>query len=200
MDINYTREKIIFDKDLNSLDIFVIDFTAVLNKLNIPYVIVSGYVSILFGRNRASEDIDLILKKLDLKKFQELFTELNQTFACITTDNAITAYQEYLSNHTSIRFSPKGNYVPNIELKFVSENQSDNFSLQERVTVQVNGHTLFISPLELQIAFKVFLGSEKDIEDAVYLYELFKDKLDLTLLRQWGRKLNIVGTLEKYLA
>jgi len=34
-----------------------------------------------------------------------------------------------------------------------------------------------ISPLELQIAFKLYLGSDKDIEDAAYLYEIFSAHL-----------------------
>lgn len=35
------------------------------------YVLISGYVSILFGRNRSSEDIDMIVEKLDYEKFKE---------------------------------------------------------------------------------------------------------------------------------
>jgi len=201
MEIEFKNNKIKLEKELNDLDKFVIDFTSILNKEQVIYVIVSGYVSILFGRNRASEDIDLIIEKIDLKKFQALFKELNRAFECITTEDPKKAYQEYLLNHTSIRFSYKGKYIPNVEVKFITKglNQLDLLSLTERIEVQVNHHALFISPLELQIAFKVSLGSEKDIEDAVYLYEIFKDKLDKSLLREFGRKFNIVDKIGKYL-
>ena len=57
MEIEFKNNKIKLEKELNDLDQFVIDFTSVLNKEHIIYVIVSGYVSILFGRNRASEDL-----------------------------------------------------------------------------------------------------------------------------------------------
>ena len=58
MDIKYS-DKIEFEKELNNLDKFTIAFTQILNESKINYALVSGYVSILFGRNRASEDIDL---------------------------------------------------------------------------------------------------------------------------------------------
>jgi len=50
MEIKYSNKGIEFEKELNSLDKFTIKFTSILNKLNINYVVVSGYVSILFGR------------------------------------------------------------------------------------------------------------------------------------------------------
>jgi hypothetical protein len=40
---------------------------------------------------------------------------------------------------------------------------------------------LYISSLEMQIAYKLMLGKEqnkKDIEDAKHLYELFKEKIN----------------------
>ena len=59
MKLKFSKKKIEFRKELNDLDKFVIDFTSILNKLKIKYVIVSGYVAILFGRSRSSEDIDI---------------------------------------------------------------------------------------------------------------------------------------------
>gem|GEM_PF-4971067 len=45
------------EKVLNKYDRFVLDFT--LEKEKIRYVLLSGYVAILFGRSRQTEDIDL---------------------------------------------------------------------------------------------------------------------------------------------
>ena len=58
---------------------------------------------------------------------------------------------------------------------------------------------LFISRIEIQIPFKLFLGSEKDLEDARYLYEIFKDKIDTDLMREFNRKLNIEDLFDKYI-
>ncbi|MGI0038162.1 MAG: hypothetical protein ACRD99_07370 [Nitrososphaera sp.] len=58
MEIDVSDDLIKLDKELNDLDRLVIDFVAILNRCKINYVLVSGYVSIHFGRSRSSEDID----------------------------------------------------------------------------------------------------------------------------------------------
>ncbi len=75
MNIQHTPNGIILtNKTLSELDIFVLDFLSVL-KAYTDYVIVSGYVTILFGRARGTEDIDIIM----LKKFLEEFNIVNVT-------------------------------------------------------------------------------------------------------------------------
>ena len=49
----------------------------------------------------------------------------------------------------------------------------------------------FISPLEIQIAYKMFLGSLKDLEDAKFLFELFKYEIDKKLLISFLLLLNV---------
>jgi hypothetical protein len=198
MNIKFSKNRIEFEKELNALDKFVIDFTSILNKLNIKYVIVSGYVSILFGRSRISEDIDLIVEKLDFDKFTELWENVCKEFECIIEKNPKDAYNEYLLTGHAIRFSKKARFIPNIEMKF-PKIDLDFWVLEERKEVLLDDHKLFISPLELQIPFKLFLGSEKDIEDARYLYGIFKDNLDLKLLQEFNRKLKIEELFNRYL-
>ena len=198
MKIDYKDDKIIFNKELNALDELTIDFTSVLNMLEINYVVVSGYVSILFGRSRSSEDIDIIVEKISIEKFKELWTELYRDFESLTTENVNEAYKEYLSTKHAIRFSRKKNFVPNIEFKF-PKIDIEHWVLKERKEVILNDKKLFISPIELQISFKLFLGSEKDIEDAKHLYEMFKNKLNMHLLEEFNRKFKIEGVFNKYL-
>ena len=196
MDIVYAKEKIEFKKELNNLDEFTIEFTSVLNKLNITYVIVSGYVSILFGRNRASEDIDIIVDKININKFRDLWNNLSQ-FECLEHTKFEDAY-EYIINGTAIRFSRKNKFIPNIEFKFPKKDLEE-WVLKNRIKVDINNKTIFISPIELQIAFKIYLGSEKDIEDARYLYGLFKDKIDIRLLGEFNQKLKITKKFNIYI-
>ena len=198
MELRFSGEKIEFEKELNLLDKFVIDFTSILNKLNIKYVIVSGYVSIIFGRNRSSEDIDMIIEKITLQKFKELWKEIEKNFECIITESPDNAYNEYLEKKSSIRFSRKGEFIPNMEIKF-PKTEIDLWTLFNSKEVILNKNKIFISKIELQIPFKLFLGSEKDIEDAKYLYNLFKDKLDLVLLQEFNRKLKIEALFNKYI-
>jgi hypothetical protein len=76
----------------------------------------------------------------------------------------------------------------------------DRWTLQERKTVVVDGHHLYISPLELQISFKLYLGTEKDIEDAKYLFKVFQGNLDLALLEEFNRKLKTEELFQRYVA
>lgn len=199
MDIKFSKDNIAFEKEINDLDRLALDFTSALDKCKIKYVIISGYVAILFGRSRASEDIDLFMEKIDYPKFLMLWEELEPNFMCINTSDPKEAYTEYLSNNTAIRFSKKGEFVPNMEIKFPKQ-ELDFWSLAHPIKVIMNKDVLVISPLELQIPFKLVLGTEKDIEDARYLYKLFKERLNSELIDQFVRKLKIGEKFRKYLS
>jgi hypothetical protein len=198
MELKFSENRIIINKELNALDKFVLKFTSVLNECDIEYVLVSGYVSILFGRSRSSEDVDLIVEKLGYKRFGRLWSEIHKKFECIITSDLEKAYSQYLLSSLSIRFSEKGRFIPNMEFKF-PKNELDEWTLQKRKEVSLNKKVIFIPPMELQIPFKLYLGSEKDIEDAVHLYSIFKDQLDPKLLRDFTRKLKIEELANKYL-
>ncbi|HOI59448.1 MULTISPECIES: hypothetical protein [unclassified Methanoculleus] len=59
--------------------------------------------------------------------------------------------------------------------------------------VQFDDIRFFVSPIELQIPYKLNLGSDKDIEDAVYLWMLFREMLDGDLLRMFMERLQVGG-------
>ncbi len=198
MELKISKNKIELDKKLNELDCFVLEFTSLLNKSNIEYAIVSGYVSILFGRNRASEDVDLIVKKYNFKKFDALWDKINDKFECVNSQDSRDAYDEYLLNGNAIRFSRKGMFIPNFEFKF-PKNELDRWTTEYKTKVLLNKNKLYISPLELQIPFKIFLGGEKDIEDARYLYNLFKGKMDNELFEGFIHRLGVNKAFDKFL-
>jgi len=198
MEFDYSKDKIVIrDKAISALDKFALEFIESLSKYA-NYVVVSGYVAILFGRNRNSEDIDIFVEKIDFDRFRKFWIEISKNFECINARDVKTAYEEYLSSGISLRFSKKKTFIPNIELKF-PKIEIDYWSLSERKKVLLNDHQLFIAPLELQIPFKLFLGSEKDIEDAKYLYGIFKDKINLVLLHDFNRKFKTLDLFNRYL-
>lgn len=58
MEIDYSKDLVILRNTyLSEVDKFVLDFVSIL-KNHFKYVIVSGYVAILFGRPRGTEDIE----------------------------------------------------------------------------------------------------------------------------------------------
>jgi len=192
------KNTIKLDKELNELDKITIAFTAILNKARIKYTIISGYVAVVFGRNRASEDVDIFMEKIDVKKFSDLWKELEKEFECINSEDKEEIFNDFLKAGSAVRFARRGEFIPNIEVKF-PKTEIDVWGIKNRKKLILNNCEIFISPLESQIPFKLFLGSEKDIEDAKYLYNLFKDNLDSDLLEQFSRNLNIEASFRKYL-
>ncbi len=199
MELEFKDNEIKFSRELSKLDNFVLDFVDILSTHNIKHVIVSGYIAILFGRNRMSKDVDILIQRITFEKFMKFWLELEKSYDCLDTPDPIDAYNGYLRNHHAIRIAKKGNYIPNIELKFV-KNEFDRYSIKYRKSIKLNDRTLFISPLEIQIPYKLFLGSEKDIEDARFLFKLFKDELNPALMERFLTELEIPpASADKYL-
>jgi hypothetical protein len=199
MEFDFSRNRITFEKTLSSLDRLVIKFTKILNRLEINHVIVSGYLAILFGRSRNTEDIDLFIEEMQFEQFRKFWNELyKEGFECLNTSNPEQAYQDYLNQKLAIRFAEKGMVQPNFELKF-PKTKYNVYSLENKIEVDLNKEKLFVSEIELQIAFKLNLGSDKDFEDAKHIYNIFKEHLDLDLLRKQISELNVEKQAEKIL-
>lgn len=184
MEYDSEKREIKCDKILNELDELILDFTSFLEN----YVIVSGYVAILLGRSRATEDIDLLIPEMDRKDFYILWKRLeNNDFECINVSKPEEAF-ETLKSH-AIRFF-KNIPMPNIEFKII-KNDLDSYSFENRLRVILKKGDLYISPLELQIAYKLFLGSEKDLEDAKHLFKVFEEKINKEELLDFLKRLNV---------
>jgi len=194
MEINLSENKIILKRELNKLDEFVLDFTKLLDN----YVVVSGYISILFGRSRATEDVDLLIPEMDEGEFKTIWERLNENnFECINTSDYLEAFQ-MLKEH-AIRFSEKDKPIPNMEFKIIND-EIGKYSFDNQIKVILSRGELAISPIEMQIAYKLDLGkqgNEKDLEDAKHIYELFKEKLNNPELLKLIDKFNAKKEFEK---
>ena len=202
MEYDAEKREIYSDKIINELDKFVIDFVSILERCKIGYVIVSGYVSIILGRSRATEDVDMFIVPMDFLKFRELFDYLLKCeYECINTSIPEEAF-EMIREH-GIRFFKKGRPIPNIEFKIIKR-ATDKYSFDNKITLflrKANKH-LFISPLEIHIAFKLLLAadgtdeelrSDKDIEDARFAYKLFNGKINKDELSYWINEFDVRG-------
>lgn len=180
MEIAFQGDRIILNRELSKLDSMAVYFSEKLRDAKIKHVFVSGYVAIMFGRNRTSEDIDVICAPAPEEKFEKFWFSLTE-MECIITSNMKSAYNDYLKDGIALRFAYKWEFIPNMEMKNAS-NEIHWEALNTFKTVILNGKPIPISPFELQIAYKLFLGSEKDIEDARFLFGLFRDNIDLNSL------------------
>jgi len=169
--------KVLLEREMNELDKLVIDFISILKK-HVDYVIISGYVSLLFGRSRTTEDVDVFIKELTDKHLAELYENLTEKgYWCINAEELQTI-SEYLNSGSAVRFAKINSTIPNFEVKFALK-QLDLEAFKDFVVVETRLGQLKISSLERQIAYKRFyLKSPKDTEDAEFIENLFKDKLN----------------------
>jgi len=192
MELKYEHGKIaIENKVFTTLDRFVLDFTKLLEEY-VDYVIVSGYVVILFGRARGTEDIDILLRKMDKSLFGSFYQRLGDEGYYFLNPEDENGLYEMLEDELRVRVAKEDMIIPNIELKFARDD-FDKCAIDKKQGVIIGGQHLFISPIELQIPYKLYLGSDKDIEDAVYLWEIFKEKIDKALMRTFMRELKVTG-------
>lgn len=191
MEFEFKGGRIVFEKELSNLDKLVLRFVKILDGLEIDYVIISGYIAILFGRSRHTEDVDLFIEEMPFEKFMCFWNELGKEgFECLNTSSVEDAYTGYLKEMLALRFAEKGMVQPNFELKF-PKTDLNQYSLKNKVIVEIGGEKLNTSRMELQIAFKLYLGSDKDIEDAVHLWEMFKGRLNMELFNGFVKRLGV---------
>lgn len=95
------------------------------------YVIVLGYVAILLGRSRASEDIDIIIPELNKENYKLLYKDLTKSgFYCLNATTMNSSYG-YFNEKLVIRFAKKNSVVPNMELK-ITHDEFGSIALKKR--------------------------------------------------------------------
>ena len=190
--MEFIDEKTIkIDRDLSELDKLVLSFISILQKYT-SYVLVSGYVAIVLGRTRTTEDVDFFIERLDKETFSKFYSELKKGgFWSVNVDSEDELFS-ILNDGLSIRFALDGQVVPNMEVKFVKD-ALDRFTIDNKIRLITNGGEMLISKIELQIAYKKFvLKSQKDMEDARHLQGLFEIKDETLnnykkLIKEYGR-------------
>ena len=161
-------------KHITKLDRFVIDAISILSKY-VDYVLISGYVSIFFGRARATEDVDLFIDEITIENFFKFYDESVKNGYEFNIANPEELYNEYLQDDLSINMWKKNLPLIRLEIK-IAKKHSQKMSLKNKIKIIYNGGFLLFSPIEYQIAYKkAILKSEKDIEDARHLEIVFKN-------------------------
>ena len=186
--MKFTPKGILLDREVNELDRFVLKFIAITEGYT-DYVIVSGYVALLLGRNRATEDIDMIIPKMAKELFHVWYTELCKNgFWCINTGAEDEMYDILLSKH-SVRFAIADTFSPNMEIKFAKDDL-DREALLRKIRIQIDGHVLNASALEFQIAYKEeILMSDKDMEDAEHIRKVAGKYLNSAVIDEYKKML-----------
>lgn len=176
-------------REPNRLDELAIEFSEILEEFDIDHVYIAGYVSILAGRARSTEDVDVLIERIDETTADQLATRLDEE-GFWGAAMPLSSMYEMLSHGDPVWVALGDQVTPHLELKFVGD-EFDRASLGNAITARIDGHEIPIGPMELQIAYKLHLGAQKDLEDAVHLYTLFEESLSGVRLEKWVRRLGV---------
>ncbi|MFW6285940.1 MAG: hypothetical protein ACOC16_02105 [Nanoarchaeota archaeon] len=163
--------------NIDILSQFTNDFCEIVEK-HCKYVVVSGFLAISSGRSRGTEDIDIIVSHLSLKEFEELHKDLLKKFSLLHLDELLVEdVYDYLKD-SNIRYVYKGTIIPNMEFKF-AKTLIDKDNLEKRKKINLTDLDIYFAPIECAIVFKEkYLGSEKDLEDARHLRNVYLEEID----------------------
>src|SRR3989344_3032504 len=109
--------------DRTILDKFAEQFCDIVDK-HCKYIVCSGFVAIAHGRTRGTEDIDMIVEKLNKEQFIYLHKDLIKGgFVCVKSDFPDSIYDDYLNEGVSVRYVQKGKdfFPPEMEIKFAKD-------------------------------------------------------------------------------
>jgi hypothetical protein len=186
---------LVVGREPNRLDELAIGFTEILDRFDIEHVYIAGYVSILAGRARSTEDVDVLIERIDEETADGLATELDEA-GFWGPAMPLTSMYEMLDNGEDIWVAPDDQITPHLEVKFARD-EFDRASLENAITARIGGEAIPIGPIELQIAYKLHLGSRTDVEDAVHLHALFEESLSVARLEEWTTRLGVKDEYER---
>lgn len=134
----------------------------------------------------------MFIEKISPEKAILIYEDLVQHGFWGVNVNSGEEFHAYLADNVAVRFARKGKAIPNIELKF-AEDMLDIAALQDHIKVITAGGELWVSNIEMQIAYKRYvLRSDKDLEDAQHLQNWFSipdENINKykRILREYGR-------------
>jgi len=159
-----------------------------LDSLGIPYMLTGSIVSSLQGEPRSTHDIDLIvlLRPSDIEPLLKAFPP--SEFYISKTQIVQSIEKKDMFNIITLRESQK------IDFWLLTDDPFDQSRFSRRYAEDFMGIKIFVSSPEDTILAKLrwaYLagGSEKQFTDALRVFEVQYNNLDLTYLEKW------VGTL-----
>ena len=193
--IEFRDDVLVVDREPSDLDELALEFSEILRELGIEHVFVAGYVAILAGRARATQDIDVIVEPTDERTVQQMVSRLEDSGFWGPAMPLSEAHQ-MLSGGDRLWVARQDEMVPHLDVTYPND-EFDETSLRESIAGEIGGRRFPIGPLELQIAYKLYLDTEKDFEDAVHLYTTFEESLSSTELEHWVGKLDVIEAYER---
>ncbi|MFH1294465.1 MAG: hypothetical protein ABIH90_00805, partial [Candidatus Aenigmatarchaeota archaeon] len=120
MEISFNDQQIELKKETNVIDDFVTDIASIVSA-HFRYVIVSGYIPILFGKIRATEDIDFFIDAADIADFPKFCEEFTRKGYYMLNAASVNDALHLLKTGEAVRVAENGHVAPNAEIKIAKD-------------------------------------------------------------------------------
>jgi len=161
-----------------------------LNAAGIEYMITGSIVSSLQGEPRSTHDVDIVVA-IEEKGIQELVTRLSSPYFYLDQDSMLQAIRDktmfsLIDTQSSLK----------IDFWILTKSPFDQSRFGRKITEDLFGAKINFSAPEDTILMKLHWaeisgGSEKQFTDALRVFEVQKEHLDLNYLEKWAAKLGI---------
>jgi len=167
----------------------IIDFTDILEKTKIDYVIVGGIAVSSWGNPRTTKDLDVIIV-LKIEDIDELSKNLQENGFSTDREDIKDALKEkthftIFDKYSEYHIDAKGAY-----------NEFDALTIKNKLVVLYEGHKMCIASPEDTIAHKLLFGGHQDIKDAQSILVRQSGKIDKNYLEELCENLGVLNELE----
>lgn len=169
------------------------DTAAMLDFLDLPWMLVGSYASGTWGYPRMTHDIDIVIayRERDIPRLVEAFQDRYYI------DDRMLLDGVKRKTKVNFVFNETGHYVDLWPLK---DSDYDHLSLERRVRTDCQGVQVWVSTPEDTIIAKLrwhkSSGSEMQLRDVFHLFRLQRD-LDSGYLTNWARFFGVLRQMGK---
>ena len=168
----------------------VIEVINILNKNNIEYMLTGSFVSSFQGEPRLTHDIDLIIN-INQNEENKIINAFSKDIFYFDEDNIIQAIKDK-TQFNIIALDGRGK----IDFWLLTDSEFDKSRFSRKIKEKFYGKEVFISTPEDTIIEKLYWSklsgsSQKQFTDALRVFEIQQDILDIKYIKYWIEKLNL---------
>lgn len=172
--------------------------TAFLNSNHIEYMITGSIASSIQGEPRNTHDIDIVIE-LKNENISLLLNEFSSPYYYVSPNSIEEAMlQKGMFNIIDTEEGDK------IDLWLLTDESFDHSRFHRKVEIKFQGNVFFVSSPEDTIIAKLRWsklsgGSQKQMTDAIRVYEVNYKNLDAAYINEWVEKLSLQNEWEQLL-
>jgi len=169
----------------------------ILDRLNLDYFVTGGFAVSVWGRPRATFDIDIVIELVE-PDAKDLMKALREIFKA--------GYIDEDAMKEAIKYQKEFNFIDSesgskIDFWIKKDDELTVQKFKRRKLEKIQGQNVyFVSPEDLilsKLEWYQKSGSTRQLEDIESVLKISGDKLDMNYLNKWAKKLGVFKILNR---